>query len=62
MPSPNVNLAKAQKSTESVTEDIGLLQNTIVRAPFSKLKGEGAVDIMKYFWEIFKHKASALYS
>ncbi|EOA81450.1 uncharacterized protein SETTUDRAFT_181662 [Exserohilum turcica Et28A] len=60
-PSPNVNFAKAQASSDAMIEDIGLLQNTIVRAPISKLKGLGMVDGLRYHWDLLKHKGTGLY-
>jgi protein MBA1 len=47
-----------------MAEDIGLLQNTIVRAPFRDLmkEADGIREIMGYYWNIVKHKGTALYS
>ncbi|KNG47427.1 mitochondrial carrier protein rim2 [Stemphylium lycopersici] len=61
-PAPNVNYVKAQSSTEAMVEDIGLLQNTIIRAPFSELKGNGVGGIARYYWDLLKSKGTALYS
>lgn len=45
-----------------MTEDIGLLQNTIIRAPFSELKGIGVRGLTSYYWDLVKSKGTALYS
>jgi hypothetical protein len=47
-----------------MAEDIGILQNTIVRASFKDVWEEtGHVrDVMRYYWNMVKHKATALYS
>jgi protein MBA1 len=47
-----------------MAEDIGLLQNTIVRAPLTELLREspGFGGLLKYYWDIVKHKGTALYS
>ncbi|KAI4956338.1 hypothetical protein J4E91_000549 [Alternaria rosae] len=63
-PSPNVNFEQAQTNTEAMAEDIGLLQNTIVRAPFLDVCNEspGLGGVLRYYWEIVKQKATGLYS
>jgi protein MBA1 len=63
-PSPNVNFERAQTDTDSMAEDIGLLQNTIVRAPLTELLREspGVGGLLKYYWDIVKHKGTAIYS
>jgi protein MBA1 len=47
-----------------MAEDIGLLQNTIVRAPFLDVYNEspGLGGVLRYYWEIVKQKATGLYS
>ncbi|EUC47739.1 hypothetical protein COCMIDRAFT_34806 [Bipolaris oryzae ATCC 44560] len=61
-PSPKVNYEKAQTDADAMAEDIGLLQNTIIRAPFSELKGIGVRGITSYYWDLVKSKGTALYS
>ncbi|KAI4945243.1 hypothetical protein J4E86_009129 [Alternaria arbusti] len=63
-PSPNVNFEQAQTNTDAMAEDIGLLQNTIVRAPFLDVYNEspGLGGVLRYYWEIVKQKATGLYS
>ncbi|KAI4653863.1 hypothetical protein J4E93_001631 [Alternaria ventricosa] len=63
-PSPSVNFEQAQTNTDAMAEDIGLLQNTIVRAPFLDVykQSPGLAGVLRYYWEIVKHKATGLYS
>ncbi|USP82536.1 uncharacterized protein yc1106_09810 [Curvularia clavata] len=61
-PSPKVNFERAQSSVDAMAEDIGLLQNTIIRAPFSELKGIGIRGLTNYYWDLVKSKGTALYS
>lgn len=61
-PSPKVNFERAQSSVDAMAEDIGLLQNTIIRAPFSELKGIGIRGLTSYYWDLVKSKGTALYS
>jgi protein MBA1 len=61
-PSPRVNLEKAQASTDAMAEDIGLLQNTIVRPPLRELKGLGLRAGLSYVWGFVKSRVSGAYS
>jgi protein MBA1 len=63
-PSPKVNFERAQTNTEAMAEDIGLFQNTIVRAPFKELwkEAHGIRGVLGYYWNIVKHKGTAIYS
>jgi hypothetical protein len=63
-PSPKVNFDRAQRDADAMAEDIGILQNTIVRATFKDLwqETDGLRDIMRYYWNLVKHKGTALYS
>jgi protein MBA1 len=47
-----------------MAEDIGLFQNTIVRAPFKELwkEAHGIRGVLGYYWNIVKHKGTAIYS
>ncbi|KAG9187795.1 hypothetical protein G6011_05666 [Alternaria panax] len=63
-PSPKVNFERAQRDTDAMAEDIGLLQNTIVRAPLKDLlqEADGFRGVIGYYWALIKHKGTALYS
>ncbi|KAL6712594.1 hypothetical protein ACN47E_000471 [Coniothyrium glycines] len=61
-PSPKVNFEKAQREEGAMAEDIGLLQNTIIRAPLTKLPNLANRAFWSYFWKLFKSKGTALYS
>lgn len=61
-PSPRVNFEKAQRDEGAMAEDIGLLQNTVIRAPFSRLPSPLTRPFWSYFWNLFKSKGTALYS
>ncbi|KAH7381679.1 hypothetical protein BKA66DRAFT_531007 [Pyrenochaeta sp. MPI-SDFR-AT-0127] len=61
-PSPKVNFEKAQQDTGVMAEDIGLLQNTIVRAPFKYLPSPTSWAFWSYFWTLLKAKGTAFYS
>ncbi|KAF1841447.1 uncharacterized protein K460DRAFT_294079 [Cucurbitaria berberidis CBS 394.84] len=61
-PSPKVNYEKAQQDSSAMAEDIGLLQNTIVRAPFKHLPKVTSRQFWGYFWTLVKAKGTAFYS
>jgi protein MBA1 len=61
-PSPRVGLEKAQTSTDAMAEDIGLLQNTIIRPPLSELWRLGVGGLSKYTWDFVKSKGTGMYS
>jgi hypothetical protein len=45
-----------------MADDIGILQGTVIRAPFSKLPRPTSWEFYSYFWTVVKSKASALYT
>lgn len=45
-----------------MADDIGLLQDTFVRAPFKALPSFMSGQFYAYFWKLVKSKGSALYS
>lgn len=45
-----------------MAEDIGLLQNTIIRAPFSKLPKATSWEFYSYFWSLLKARFTGLYT
>jgi nucleoside recognition membrane protein YjiH len=59
-PAPRVHMEQSQQE-EGMTEDIGLLQNTIVRAEFSKLPSIFSKPFYSYMWQLIKSKGVALY-
>ncbi|CAN9325074.1 unnamed protein product [Alternaria alternata] len=63
-PSPKVNFDRAQRDADAMAEDIGILQNTIVRASFKDVweETDHVREVMGYYWNMVKHKATALYS
>lgn len=61
-PSPKVNFEKAQQDVSAMAEDIGLLQNTIVRAPFKDLPKPTSWKFWGYFWGLLKAKGTGFYS
>ncbi|KAF2034411.1 hypothetical protein EK21DRAFT_56584 [Setomelanomma holmii] len=61
-PAPRVNMEKAQQDMGSLAEDIGLLQDTIIRARFSKIPAPWSLTFWGYYWKLLKSKATALYS
>ena len=61
-PSPRVNFERAQQDDGAMAEDIGLLQNTIVRAPFKDLPSFTSWQFWSYFWTLFKAKGTAFYT
>lgn len=61
-PSPTINRAVVMKKKEAMVEDIGLLQNTIVRAPFKLLPSVFSKEFRSYLWKLLKAKGTGLYS
>lgn len=61
-PSPTVGHAAARKKREAMVEDIGLLQNTVVRAPLKSLPRVMSKAFRSYMWTLLKAKATAIYS
>ena len=57
-----MNYEKVQQEIGGIAEDIGLLQNTVIRAPFKDLPAVTSGKFWKYFWTLVKLKAVALYS
>jgi mitochondrial protein MBA1 len=51
-----------RRDAEEMAEDIGLLQNTIIRAPFGKLPPPSSWQFYSYFWTLLKAKFTALYT
>lgn len=45
-----------------MAEDIGLLQNTIVRAPFRDLPSPISGKFWSYFWSLVKAKGTGMYA
>jgi protein MBA1 len=60
-PAPKVNEIKAQEEG-ALSDDIGLLQDTVVRAPWGKLPGIWTPGFWGYMWKLIKSKGTALYS
>ena len=61
-PAPSVTMGKMMKETDSMAEDIGLLQNTVVRAPLSQLPPVYDRKFWGYAWTLLKSKGAALYT
>ncbi|EDU50251.1 Tim44 domain containing protein [Pyrenophora tritici-repentis] len=61
-PAPAVGMAEAQSDVDSMQQDIGLLQNTMIRAPFRELWKHGLWTWPVYFWKLVKSKGTGLYS
>lgn len=59
-PAPNNESAK--RETQEMAEDIGLLQNTVIRAPFSKLPSPTSWQFYSYFWTLLKARFTGLYT
>lgn len=47
---------------QEMAEDIGLLQNTVVRASFSKLPSPTSWEFYSYFWTLLKSRFTGLYT
>ncbi|KAJ4373882.1 hypothetical protein N0V83_002621 [Neocucurbitaria cava] len=61
-PSPYAAQAAAQGDIGQMAEDIGLLQHTIVRAPFKHLPRFTSWEFYDYFWKLLKSKGLGFYS
>ncbi|KAF1947288.1 hypothetical protein EJ02DRAFT_365530 [Clathrospora elynae] len=61
-PSPQVNLQKAQRSADALPDDIGLMQDTIVRAPLKDLPSVFSGGFWGYFWALVKGKGIGVWS
>ncbi|CAO2657659.1 Nn.00g037850.m01.CDS01 [Neocucurbitaria sp. VM-36] len=60
--SPKVNFEKTQQESSMMADDIGLLQNTIIRAPFKDLPSLTSGRFWGYFWTLLKAKGTGFYS
>jgi protein MBA1 len=58
---PKVTEMKAQQEG-AMAEDIGLLQDTIVRAGWAKLPKVWSTHFWSYMWKLLKSKGTGLYS
>jgi hypothetical protein len=55
-------MEKAQQEGEFI-EDLGLLENTFVRAPYSKLEQDfWTWRILAYYWKFLKSKLAGILS
>ena len=61
-PAPRTIVDKLKRGGSEMAEDIGMLQNTVVRAPFSKLPSPLSRAFWKYFRTLIKTKATGLWS
>ncbi|KAH7078562.1 hypothetical protein FB567DRAFT_138554 [Paraphoma chrysanthemicola] len=61
-PAPGVNFEKAQRDVNSLAEDIGILQDTIIRASMRQLPAPWSPRFWGYFWKLVKSKATGMYS
>lgn len=61
-PAPSVNREQAQREGGGMIEDMGVLQGTVIRAPFSKLPTPLSWAFWNYFWTLVKAKGTAVYS
>lgn len=59
-PAPTVQTSK--REAQEMAEDIGLLQNTVIRAPFSKLPSPINWQFYSYFWTVLKARFTGLYT
>jgi mitochondrial protein MBA1 len=60
--SPDVKHQVSGDSEEAMADDIGILQGTVIRAPFSKLPSATSWEFYSYFWTVLKSKFTALYT
>jgi protein MBA1 len=60
-PAPKVNEIKAQQEG-AMAEDIGVLQDTIIRAGWSKLPMVWNSKFWSYMWKLLKSKGTGMYS
>ena len=59
---PAPNSQSDRRDAQEMAEDIGLLQNTLIRAPFSKLPKPTKWEFYNYFWTLLKSRFTALYT
>ena len=59
---PSVQEKGSSEETTGLADDIGILQGTVIRAPFSKLPWPTSWEFYSYFWTVVKSKATALYT
>lgn len=59
---PGLRDQGASEETTGLADDIGILQGTVIRAPFSKLPWPTSWEFYSYFWTVVKSKATALYT
>lgn len=62
VPSPYAAQVAAQGDIAQMAEDIGLLQHTIIRAPFKNLPRFTSWEFYDYFWKLLKSKGLGFYS
>jgi protein MBA1 len=60
-PAPNVQTNNT-RDVQEMAEDIGLLQNTVVRASLSKLPSPASWEFYSYFWTVLKSRFTGLYT
>ncbi len=60
-PSPTTNEEESSSALQ-MAEDIGILQSTFIRAPFSKLPAPTSWQFYSYFWTYVKSRMSAIYT
>ncbi|KAF3050716.1 hypothetical protein E8E11_004724 [Didymella keratinophila] len=58
---PNVQTNNT-RDVQEMAEDIGLLQNTVVRASLSKLPSPASREFYSYFWTLLKSRFTGLYT
>jgi protein MBA1 len=58
---PKVNEMKAQRGG-AMAEDIGVLQDTVIRPSLRKLPQMWSPKFWSYMWTLLKSKGTALYS
>jgi protein MBA1 len=61
-PAPSVTMGKMMKEIDSMAEDIGLLQNTIIRAPLGQLPPVYNRQFWGYMWTLLKSRAASLWT
>lgn len=62
MGQPAPNLQTGKRDVQEMAEDIGLLQNTVVRASLSKLPSPTSWEFYSYFWTVLKSRFTGLYT
>jgi mitochondrial protein MBA1 len=58
---PKVSEMRAQRE-DAMAEDIGVLQDTIIRASLGKLPRIWQTKFWSYMWKLLKSKGTGLYS